>query len=125
MWPFKRKPVSQDVFDFRESISVGAGPGRFGRYSPQPGTATVEVYAADGNLLAIDTIRIKSPAPGVGWCPLDVPATFVRHGRTNRCHQEVELPFWDAVALLELPQHIRSKSQLGAAKVKAWVSCEQ
>ena len=108
-------------FNLTEQVFVTVGVDRK-RMRPAPGTILVEVLGKSGETLTIDTFKAPEPAPRGPWHVNDKPTTFVSVGETGHTHQAFacgidECPF-------DLPEHIRSKVELGAIALNVWWSCE-
>lgn len=111
-----------EKFNLTEKVFVTVGLDRK-RMRPAPGTILVEVLGKNGETLTIDTFKAPKPAPRWSWHVAGRPTTFVSVGQTGNAHQAFacgidECPF-------DLPEHIRSKIELGATSLNVWWSCEE
>lgn len=105
-----------------EQVYVTVGIDRK-RVRPAPGTILVELRGNSGETLTIDTIKAPYPAPKGPWHAAGQPCTFVSVGDTGHTHQAFSTTI-DKVPF-ELPEHLRSKIELGASSVNIWWSCEE
>lgn len=109
--------TATEVESFTETFS--ARPGLAPRKPPR-GSAIIEVFSDEGEVIAIDTI--EAPAAPRGSFRLDdgTPATFVVHG-DDRALQELRVDV-SAALPFDIPAFLRSKP--GAASLRISWSCD-
>ena len=110
-----------EQLNLTEKVYVTVGIDRK-RVRPAPGTILVEVLGGNGETLTIDTIATDTPALRGAWHVNGKPCTYVQVGDTGHAHQAFRCSIEDTP--FELPEHIRSKTELGAKYLNVWWSCE-
>ena len=114
--------TAAENLNLTEKVYVTVGIDRK-RVRPAPGTVLVEILGNSGETLTIDTIKAPHVAPKGPWHVNGKPCTYVCVGDTGHAHQAFHTLITDFP--FDLPDHLRSKIELGASSLNVWWSCEE